>query len=213
MYDAKRMPDPSPPDTRSARTRARLVDAALESLIEIGYARATGVEVCRRAGLTRGALQHHFPVYGELLAAALSAAYQRTLEPVDTPEEGTGPLEQWVHRCNGRSGQREFKAIIELWLGARNDPEMAEHLDDAIAHGSALFSPSMLLKDRAAPIDDETDAIYRTILEAFIGLALGRAVNGFQPLGHEDAVVEQLLLLARRHDEHTNDRHHPGGTT
>ena len=38
---------------RTAAMKQRLIDAAISSLIENGYAHTTSVEVCRRAGVTR----------------------------------------------------------------------------------------------------------------------------------------------------------------
>ena len=65
---------------RTAAMKQRLIDAAISSLIENGYAHTTSVEVCRRAGVTRGALNHHF--------ADLPALLIEVLE----------------RRCNGRNG-------------------------------------------------------------------------------------------------------------
>ena len=62
-------------DARSQATRSRLVQATIDSLIEHGYSKTTGVEICRRAGVTRGALNHHFPDYSALLIDALREVY------------------------------------------------------------------------------------------------------------------------------------------
>ena len=43
---------------RAARTRTRLVDAAIDVLAEVGYAGTTFVEVSKRTGLSRGAIHH-----------------------------------------------------------------------------------------------------------------------------------------------------------
>ncbi|MGC9544677.1 helix-turn-helix domain-containing protein, partial [Streptomyces sp. UG1] len=48
-------------DEQRVATRAQIVDAAVESLIEVGVAATTTLEVQRRAGVSRGALLHHFP--------------------------------------------------------------------------------------------------------------------------------------------------------
>src|SRR5215470_12505645 len=63
-----------PPRTQQQRrdeTRRALLDAAVESLIEVGFARTTTLEVQRRAEVSRGALLHHFPSKAELLVAAV----------------------------------------------------------------------------------------------------------------------------------------------
>src|SRR4029078_9745926 len=56
---------------RRDETRRALLDAAVESLIEGGFARTTTLEVQRRADVSRGALLHHFPSKAELLVAAV----------------------------------------------------------------------------------------------------------------------------------------------
>ena len=56
---------------RRDETRRALLDAAVESLTEVGFARTTTLEVQRRAEVSRGALLHHFPSKAELLVAAV----------------------------------------------------------------------------------------------------------------------------------------------
>src|SRR6478735_1227651 len=56
---------------RRDETRRALLDAAVESLIQVGFARTTTLEVQRRADVSRGALLHHFPSKAELLVAAV----------------------------------------------------------------------------------------------------------------------------------------------
>src|SRR6187402_1697681 len=70
-----RMPEaaraPRTQQQRRDETRRALLDAAVESLIEVGFARTTTLEVQRRANVSRGALLHHFPSKAELLVAAV----------------------------------------------------------------------------------------------------------------------------------------------
>jgi AcrR family transcriptional regulator len=64
---------------RTPRTQAQrrdemrrvLLDAAVDSLVEHGFAGTTTLEVQRRAGVSRGALLHHFPSKAELLVATI----------------------------------------------------------------------------------------------------------------------------------------------
>ncbi len=177
--------------------RERLVEAALASLIEVGFTRTTGVEVCRRAGLTRGALNHHFPDYGQLLAAALGTAYDHILA-IEPPDSNAGPLEQWTHRGVDAVTRPEFKAILELWLASKNDPVLGQTLTDAIALGAPMFDPAIALGP--ADVGAESAAAFNTIKETCIGLGVGWAV-GSGSLGHEGSVKQVLLDLARRTDE------------
>ncbi len=192
---SSRPADPSPARPLSARDR--LVESALASLIEIGFSRTTGVEVCRRAELTRGALNHHFPDYGQLLAAALGTAYDRILA-VEPPASDAGPIERWALRGVAGVRQPEFKAIIELWLASKNDPELGQTLTDAIALGAPMFDPASALDPH--DIDARGNAVFNTIKETCIGLGVGRATGGVA-LEHEESVVSVLLELARSADQ------------
>jgi AcrR family transcriptional regulator len=58
-------------DEKSAETRRRLLDAAIECLVERGYANITSSEIAERAGLSRGAQLYHFPTKEELLIRAV----------------------------------------------------------------------------------------------------------------------------------------------
>jgi AcrR family transcriptional regulator len=54
---------------RTSQMRARLIQAAVETLYRAGYSAATTIEVARRARVSRGAMLHHFPTRADLLLA------------------------------------------------------------------------------------------------------------------------------------------------
>jgi AcrR family transcriptional regulator len=55
---------------RSAAMRSKLLDATIESLFEVGYFQTSTVAVTERAGVSRGAMLHHFPSKADLIMAA-----------------------------------------------------------------------------------------------------------------------------------------------
>jgi NAD(P)-dependent dehydrogenase (short-subunit alcohol dehydrogenase family) len=57
--------------------RHALLEAAVDSLVELGFARTTTLEVQRRAGVSRGALLHHFPSKAALLVASIAHLAER----------------------------------------------------------------------------------------------------------------------------------------
>src|SRR6185369_6387055 len=62
---------------RSATTRARLLDATIACLHDLGYAGTSTPEIARRAGLSRGAQLHHFPTKAELVTSAVEHLFLR----------------------------------------------------------------------------------------------------------------------------------------
>lgn len=180
-------------DARSQATRSRLVQATIDSLIEYGYSKTTGVEICRRAGVTRGALNHHFPDYSALLIDTLREVYT-TLKV----EPDASSLERVVRSGYKNVIQPEFKVVIELWLASQNDPEIGDKLARAIAESAYAFSPKSLR--RAGIGEPAANAIYYTLFELLIAIGLGRATSGGKASAHEHMVFETMLDLARQQD-------------
>jgi AcrR family transcriptional regulator len=119
-------------EERSSATRAALLDATIDCLVEYGYAGTTTTRVAERAGVTRGAQMHHFQRKAPLVVAALlRLAERRRRELVaraerelpDDPDPGAALDIMW----SVFSGPL-FTAALELWIAARTDPELAEHL-------------------------------------------------------------------------------------
>ena len=61
---------------RSADTRRRLCQAALDVLCEVGYESLTTPLIAARAGVSRGAQTHHFATKADLLVAAFEHLLQ-----------------------------------------------------------------------------------------------------------------------------------------
>ena len=81
---------------RTAATRERIVRAVVESIAEIGLQKTTANEITRRAGVTWGAVQHHFGGKDGILAAVLEESFERFAERLsEVPTDGAS-LEERV---------------------------------------------------------------------------------------------------------------------
>lgn len=129
MPEAARVPRTQ--QQRRDETRRALLDAAVESLIQVGFARTTTLEVQRRAEVSRGALLHHFPSKAELLVAAvdhLAEMRARELKQLAglLPEEKAGRARSdavigLLWQCFSGTF---FQVTMELRTAARTDPEL-----------------------------------------------------------------------------------------
>ncbi len=128
---------------RSAATRARLVEATIGCLVDHGTAGTTTLAVCKRAGVSHGSLLHHYGTREQLLGAALDAVYerlrQRVVAGLDALPEAEARVAALVDLMWRAFGAPEFKAVVELWLAAANQPDVswqvwpgARAFDDAI---------------------------------------------------------------------------------
>jgi AcrR family transcriptional regulator len=183
---------------RSAAMRRQLIESTVQSLIEVGYARTTTVEICRRASVTRGALLHHFEGLDALFVATLAHLYEQFLATADNPVEQPVGGEELIDRLWSHFSRPEYKAVIELWLASRNEPVLGAVLQPTIHRIRDLAAPqSNPALMRRLRESDEAVSLYRLAVEAMIGMALGRAVTpGESMLGHEDKVVALLSRLA-----------------
>jgi AcrR family transcriptional regulator len=117
-------------EERSAETRTRLLEATIESLIEVGYASTTTTAVCERAGVSRGAQVHHFPRKQDLVVAAvahLAAKHVPVLRERAAalpPEASSDRLGAVVDLVAETFGGPLFTAALELWVAARTDAEL-----------------------------------------------------------------------------------------
>lgn len=119
---------------RAIDTRNALLDAALDCLIERGYSETTTIETARRAGVSRGAQQHHFPTKAELLSAAVGRLLERRAEEyrkafADLPP-GTVPVHEAIDLLWSMISGPTFTIWAELWMASRTDPELARVMLD-----------------------------------------------------------------------------------
>lgn len=113
---------------RREQTRTALLDATIDCLVDLGYARTSVQEICARAGVSKGAVQHHFTAKAELMAAAvahLTTKLRRQLAAslAELPSGGTGVAAAIDLLWTGYSGTLST-AVTELWVAARTDPEL-----------------------------------------------------------------------------------------
>jgi AcrR family transcriptional regulator len=70
---------------RTAETCGRVKAAVIESIADVGYQRTTGAEIARRAGVTWGAVQHHFGDKDGILMAVLEESFDRFAQVLGEP--------------------------------------------------------------------------------------------------------------------------------
>ncbi|MET7771395.1 TetR/AcrR family transcriptional regulator [Nocardia sp. NPDC005366] len=168
---------------RSARMRTRLLDAAVASLVEVGYAGTTTLAVQKRAGVARGTLQHHFPTKAALLAGAVeyvaAQRFDQLTREFEAIPDGADRLEKAVELTMRMLNGPSFWAALEMWVGARTDPELLaaflplEHRLFDLMHTSIrdIFRAEF-------PDDPRVPTITEFTIEIMTGLALRVLLTG-----------------------------------
>lgn len=170
---------------RSAATREALVAAARRLFAERGYGDIGTEEIVQSAGLTRGALYHHFTDKSELFAAAFEEV------EIETTARITEALEEAVDLTDPIEAMRLGAATF---LDVCTEPAMARIM--------LLDAPSVLGWDRWTEISNQHNiGLVQALLSQ--GIEVGRIRRqSIPPLAHclLGALREAALYLARADD-------------
>lgn len=172
------------------QTHERLLDATTRCLVAHGYAGTTTQRIQDEAGVSRGALLHHFGSKSELLVAAIHHIAELRLaeftERVAGLGEGPDTLPELVAAVRSVMTGPPFQAALELWSASRTDEQLREALLPAERRlGAALRE----IFDRHSGIADPEAA--RTAFESL--LALVRGLELTRIMRSDDAVADLVV--------------------
>lgn len=183
-------------------TRSRVLDATVELLAERGYAGTTTRLAAARAGVSQGALQHHFRSRSDLCVSAMSLLVQRlsgefrsSVPSIEDPVERFGAIaDRLMEVFRGPT----FVAGLELRLAARTDPALREalrgldrELDDTLESGAIEMLPELASRPGFSDLLEATMASIR-------GVAVAHMVPDPGPGSSWEAVRRRLVDSASR---------------
>lgn len=121
-----------PQQERSRATRARLLEATVECLVERGWSGTTTTVVANHAGVSRGAQLHHYPTRAALVTAAVTHLAERRAAELraeaDALPAGPQRLDRVIDMLAAAFTGPLFTAALELWVAARTDRELRDAL-------------------------------------------------------------------------------------
>lgn len=123
---------------KSAATRRQIIDAAIDCFVRLGYASTTTTRIAAAAGLSRGAMLHHFPTKLAVVKAAVDELHAKRLKAFRkaadaAPPAGQGRVHAAVQAYWQHTRHPIFVAFFELSVAARTDPELGAILRPAQA--------------------------------------------------------------------------------
>lgn len=111
--------------------RERLLEATVECLVELGYTGTTTTAVVKRAGVSRGAILHHFPTKQDLVSTAVeyvldrrNAAFVQRFASSLPPRRDERFVEALMQALWTEVDGPLFYAWLELVVASRTDPEL-----------------------------------------------------------------------------------------
>ncbi len=184
---------------RSTGTRSKIILATIDCLCRLGSPATSVLLVAERAGVSRGAMMHHFPTRTDLMLAVMRHVfedhldhYRRVLGPIKDPMERFVRVadEAWELHC-----QPGAIAAMEITLATRSDPQLAkalaplsEEIERHSREGHWEIAEAAGFTNR-----DEVEARRRLFIAAARSLAIDLALE------RDPAGPRAALALLKRH--------------
>ena len=188
-------------EERREATRAALLDATIDCLVDYGYSATTTTKVVERAGVSRGAQVHHFPTKAELVSEAVRRLAERRLreirDEIEKLPKGVkrrdATLDLLWHQHSGPL----FAASIELWVAARSDKELRASLLPVEREVIELVREITAEQLPHTIPADELDSIVTTVITLLLGLGFQTELLQSKKAAAAswDAVRSQLIVI------------------
>lgn len=186
---------------RREETVARLLQASIDTIIEVGYARASAAVITKRAGVSVGALFRHFETMGDFMAVTAYEVLRRQLEtftkqvaeiPADRPA-----LPAALTILRDITAGSTNAVLYELMVAARTDEKLKETLQNVLGQYSAKIHDAARALPGAESFPEETfPVIVALMTNVFDGAAIVRGVLPQPELEEQRIPMLTALLTA-----------------
>ncbi|GAB3206987.1 TetR/AcrR family transcriptional regulator [Marinactinospora thermotolerans] len=173
--------------------RAQIIDAAIATIADVGFANASLARIAERAGISKGVISYHFAGKDELVQKVVDQIYTDVADSVvaEITEWTEAPTATAVLRTHiltvaayMRDHREHLKALSEIFTGFR-DPD-----------GRSRYGVQS-----SDPIYDSLEAVYRT----------GQERGEFRPFDtrvmavSQQAAIDHMFAYWENHPEHDLD--------
>jgi AcrR family transcriptional regulator len=180
---------------KSEQTRERLLDAALELMHAKGHGQLSVHEVARAAGMTSGAVQHHFSSKAALMLEVITRLILQLEEASDFWPDTKWSLPRRADHFVQQAwamlyGQPRFSVAWSAYLAAREDTLMVAHIVERRGMLTASLKQQMAVHFPEMCQGPQAEARVQFVLSALRGMGL---VAPFSPAA---AIPAQLQVLS-----------------
>ena len=164
---------------RSEETRTRILEAAVRRFAVSGYDAASVDDICSQAGVSKGAIYHHFPTKQAIFLALMQGWLAVIDLGMEAARKDTIP-ETLVYMTNLIPGvfaaaEDRLPMFLEFWLQASRDEKVWKAVIAPYRHYQAYFT-GLVEEGIAEGSLKETDA--RAAAQVIVSLAVGMVLQG-----------------------------------
>jgi len=200
---------------RTATTRRQILEATVRCLEQQGYGAVTNILVAEEAGVSRGAMMHHFPTRQRLLVATIEYAYGKLsdyrLAVLSKLEPGLPRYRALIDLAWITSRMPEGMACNEIRSGSRSEPEIRAAVTPVMSHISDDYARLVgrLVREAGLVPNAEIHGLTATAVMA----ARSLAINTFtypreQMIANVLGALKRMRedIIARQLGEHMAER-------
>lgn len=196
--DLRTSTSPTVRSPRSAQTRGRLMDAAVQVIREQGYAAVSARSVAAQADANQALIFYHFDSVANLLAQAFLRATQARVESLAVHLESAQSLDdlliagQRIHQAEAAEGN--LVVLGQVLAAAHADTQMATAAEAALGLWIEQVHAAVVRVSRTSPLGEvlDPDDLTRLLVATFIGMEMMTPVMG----ASTDQVLSGLRPLA-----------------
>jgi AcrR family transcriptional regulator len=174
--------------------RRALIDASTRTIYRLGYGGATTALIAEEAGVSRGALTHHFATRAELMAEVLRDVFEQERSEYEaaTAETHAGlHASDWPAMLWRAFSRPSGFAVLEILQAARSDAELSERVKETQQSiedvASSIMDARFGLKVSSEALDE-----MRLVVWAVRGLSIAQVL-----LKEPEEINRSVDLLSR----------------
>lgn len=180
-------------EERTAQTRLALIEAAIAVIGECGYAGASTALIAKKAGVSRGAMVHHFATRAALMAEVVRHVFDDEMATYEEIRVRTGignQLYDWPKLLWTVLSRLSGMAVLEILQATRSDQELAA----LVVPMQEAVEQSALKAIRSAFGGDEKLAL--TVMRLMVWSVRGLSIAG-RYLPHRAETQDAVELLGQ----------------
>lgn len=205
LEDSKVLAKRNPPRVRrtqaerTAETRRELVDAAVRVIHRLGYGGASTALIAEEAGVSRGAILHHFGTRAVLMAEVIRDVFEKERQEYDRldAEAHLGHrIADWPAMLWAVFSRPSGLAVLEILQAARSDPELSE-LVKSTQQAVEELALTGIQSSYGAPLDTRSIDRMRLLVWAVRGLSIAQVlVKDPEEIGRSVDLFSRILEAA-----------------
>jgi len=181
---------------RTAQTKEKILNATLDVLEEEGIGTTSTAMIAERAGVSRGALVHHYESKFDLIVAAVGHLLDRAIGNIEKlsaeVNSGSATIEDFLDRLWQHENRRLFIISLDYLSAARTDKKLHDALLPlGLSYQRKLDAVWSQLADNAGSRPEKATVALDMMLCLLRGMCLHTVLR------HDDAYFEAILALWR----------------